>query len=139
MPAVVFAQEATTSSDAASQYASFVPLIAIFGVFYFLLIRPQQKKMREHQTMLTALQKGDEVVTGGGIYGTITKADMGDSFTVEIAKGIEVRVIKSTVSAVLGKEVPQQIVTNEKKKSGKAINLKNDNTVPSRSKIANDN
>ena len=89
--------------------------------------------------MLGGLQKGDEVVTGGGIYGKITKVEDAESFLVEIAKGIEVRVLKSTVSAVMGKPVAPLIVANEKKKSVKSGNVKNDNRVPPRATIANDN
>ena len=70
---------------------SFLPMIAIFVVFYFLLIRPQQKKAKETRAMLAALQKGDEVVTAGGIVGKISK--LGDQYaTIEIANGVEMNV-----------------------------------------------
>lgn len=134
-PFAASAQEAGGEA-AASQYASFIPLLFIFGVFYILLIRPQQKKMKEHQVMLGALQKGDEVITGGGVFGKITKVEGGDTgtvFVVEIAKGVEIRVLRSTVSGAVNKEVP--VVVTEKKKSGN----KNDNSVVSRENVANDN
>ena len=83
----------------------FLPLILIFVVFYFLLIRPQQKRAREHRTMLGALRRGDRVVTGGGIVGTITKTS-DEELTVEIAPGIKVRVLRGTVSTVLAKPEP---------------------------------
>ena len=140
-PALAFAQAsdapeaATEVTLANSPYASLLPLLLIFAVFYILLIRPQQKRMKEHQTMLGALQKGDEVVTGGGIIGKITKADAGDHVTVEIAKGVEVRVLKSTVSAVLGKTVAKPAAPEKKK----TPHVKNDNSVVSRENIANDN
>ena len=135
-PAVAFAQEAPVagSASASSQYASLLPLVVIFAIFYFLLIRPQQKRMRDHQDMLTKLVKGDEVVTAGGIVGKITKVDAGDTFTVEIAKGVEVSVVKSTISTVLGK-TPAKPAAPEKKKGAN----KNDNSAVSRENIANDN
>ena len=81
---------------------SFLPLILIFVVFYFLLIRPQTKRAKEHRAMVSALQPGDEVITDGGVLGEITATD--DQFaTVEVAKGVEVRVQKGSVSAVLPK------------------------------------
>jgi len=85
---------------------SFLPLILIFVVFYFLLIRPQQKKLKEHKGMLEALRRGDRVVTGGGIIGTITKVGADDELVVEIAEGVRVRVLRSTVNMVLAKTEP---------------------------------
>lgn len=81
-------------------FMQFLPLILIFVVFYFLLIRPQQKRMKEHNEMLKALKKGDKVVTGGGIVGTITKVDGDDYLHVEIANGIEVKALRSTVTGL---------------------------------------
>jgi preprotein translocase subunit YajC len=79
-----------------------LPLILMFVLLYFLLIRPQAKRAKEHRAMVQALQKGDEVVTGGGILGKITK--VGDSFvSVEIAPNIEVQVQKPTIQLVLPK------------------------------------
>jgi len=84
---------------------SLAPLVLIFVVFYFLLIRPQQKKLKEHKAMLEALRRGDKVVTGGGIVGTIVKvAD--DEATVEIAENVRVRVLRSTITTVLAKTEP---------------------------------
>lgn len=85
---------------------AFVPLILIFVIFYFLLIRPQQKRMKEHKAMLEVLRRGDRIVTGGGIVGTITKVGPDDELQVEIAEGVRVRVIRSTVTAVLAKTEP---------------------------------
>ena len=79
---------------------SFLPLIVIFVLFYFLLIRPQSKKQKEHRKMVDALASGDEVVTGGGVLGTVK--DVGDQFlTVEVADGVSLKVQKQTVSAVI--------------------------------------
>lgn len=85
---------------------SLLPLVLIFVVFYFLLIRPQQKKMKEHRAMLDALRRGDRVVTGGGIIGTIVKVGSDDELQVEIAEGVRVRVMRPTITAVLAKTEP---------------------------------
>ena len=90
----------------ASGLASFVPLILIFVVFYFLLIRPQQKKMKEHKVTLSAIRRGDKVVTGGGIVGTVTKVIDDLEITVEIADGVKVRVQRGLISTVLSKTEP---------------------------------
>jgi preprotein translocase subunit YajC len=84
----------------------FLPLVLIFVVFWFLLIRPQQKKMKQHKEMLTALRRGDRVLTGGGIFGTITKVGADNEVQVEIADGVRVRVDKGTISAVLARTEP---------------------------------
>jgi preprotein translocase subunit YajC len=85
----------------------FLPIILIFVVFWFLLIRPQQKKMKDHQAMLEALRRGDRVVTGGGIIGTITRVSQDNTeLTVEIAENVKVKVLRSTVSTVLSKTEP---------------------------------
>jgi preprotein translocase subunit YajC len=81
---------------------SLLPLVLIFAVFYFFLIRPQMKQAREHKQMVEALAKGDEIVTGGGLLGRITR--IGDNFIiVEIAPNIEVKVQKHSVTAILPK------------------------------------
>lgn len=86
---------------------SLAPLVLIFVVFYFLLIRPQQKKLKEHKGMLDALRRGDRVVTGGGIIGTIVKVGTNeDDVTVEIAEGVRVRVLRGTITSVLAKTEP---------------------------------
>ena len=87
-------------------FGAFMPLILIFVVFYFLLIRPQQKKMRDHREMLAAIRRGDKVVTGGGIIGQVVKVGENDELSVEIADEVRVKVLRSTVSAVLSKPQP---------------------------------
>ena len=85
-----------------SDLMSFLLMVAIFVVFYFLLIRPQQKRAKETKTMLSALQKGDEVVTAGGVVGKLTK--LNDSYaTVEIAPNVEITVQRSAISLLLPK------------------------------------
>ena len=87
--------------------ASLVPLFLIFGIMYFLLIRPQQKKLKEHQAMVEALRRGDQVVTAGGLVGKVTGVKEAEKeIEVEIAQGVKVRVIRSTISAVLNKTEP---------------------------------
>jgi preprotein translocase subunit YajC len=83
-------------------FASFIPLIILIVVFYFLLIRPQQQKVKEHNNMVNALQKGDEIVTTGGLLGRIT--EMGDNFLqIQIAQNTEVKIQRQAVSAVMPK------------------------------------
>jgi preprotein translocase subunit YajC len=76
------------------------PWLLIFVIFYFLMIRPQQQRVKQHQAAINAVKKGDDVVTGGGIRGRVTKVT-DDEVEVEIAQGVKVRVVKSTISHVL--------------------------------------
>ena len=85
---------------------SFVPLLLIMGVFYVLLIRPQQKKLDEQNKMIKTLKRGDRVVTGGGIHGKIVKLEGDDHLIVEIADGVHVKVVRGTVSALAAKTEP---------------------------------
>ena len=85
-----------------SMLASFIPLILIFLIFYFLLIRPQQKKQKEHKVLLDSIQRGDEILSSGGILGKVIKVD-NDKLTVEISKGVHVTIIRSTVADVIKK------------------------------------
>ncbi|MEE2955771.1 MAG: preprotein translocase subunit YajC [Pseudomonadota bacterium] len=98
---------------------SLLPLVLIFVVFYFLLIRPQQKKQKQHRALLESLRRGDKVVTSGGIIGTITKASETE-LTLEIADGVKVRAMRSMVSDVMAKtegaETPKKKEEKEKKK-----------------------
>lgn len=98
--------QAAGGAGGAAAFAQFVPLILIFGIMYFLLIRPQQKKMKDHQAMVAALRRGDLVVTAGGIRGKVTKVLDDADVEVEIADGVKVRVVKSTVSHVVSKTEP---------------------------------
>jgi preprotein translocase subunit YajC len=87
-------------------FAQFVPLILIFLIMYFLLIRPQQKKMKEHQAMVAALRRGDQVVTQGGVVGKVVKVKDDGELELEIAEGVKVRVIQNTIATVLSKTEP---------------------------------
>lgn len=86
--------------------AQFLPLILIFAIMYFLLIRPQQKKLKDHQAMVNAVRRGDLVVTQGGIVGKVVKVREDGEVEVEIADGVKVRVIKSTLADVKSKTEP---------------------------------
>ena len=76
------------------------PWLLIFVIFYLLMIRPQQRRVKEHQAAIAAVKKGDEIVTGGGIRGRVTKVSEEEA-EVEIAQGVRIRVVKSTISQVL--------------------------------------
>ena len=86
-----------------SGFAQFIPLILIFVIFYFFLIRPQQKKIKEHKSMVTSLKRGDEVVTSGGIIGTIERVLDDDKIEILISENVTVQVVKSTVQSLLTK------------------------------------
>ncbi|MDQ7071719.1 MAG: preprotein translocase subunit YajC [Rhodobacterales bacterium] len=87
---------------------SFIPLILIFGIMYFLLIRPQQKKLKDHQGMVAALRRGDQVVTQGGLIGKVAKVKDDNEIEVDLADGIRVRVVKSTIAQVISKTEPAE-------------------------------
>ncbi len=87
-------------------FAQFVPLILIFAIMYLLLIRPQQKKAKEHQAMVAALRRGDQVVTAGGIIGKVSKVKDEREVELEIAAGVNVRVVRNTITQVVSKTEP---------------------------------
>jgi preprotein translocase subunit YajC len=89
-----------------SALVQILPLILIFVVFYFLLIRPQQKKQKDHRAMVDALRRGDRIVTGGGIIGTVSKVGSTEEVEVDIASGVRVRLLRSTIASVLAKPDP---------------------------------
>ena len=84
-----------------SGFAQFIPLILIFVIFYFFLIRPQQKKVKEHKLMVSALKRGDEVVTSGGIVGTIERVLGDDKVDILISENVTVQVVQSTIQSLL--------------------------------------
>ncbi|HKT20169.1 MAG TPA: preprotein translocase subunit YajC [Stellaceae bacterium] len=100
-----FAQ-ATGGGDSSSMLVQIAPLALIFVVFYFFLIRPQQQKAKQQRSMLDAIRRGDRVVTGGGVIGTVAKVVNNDEILVDIADNVRVRVVRSTVSQVLAKTEP---------------------------------
>ena len=84
--------------------AQFIPLILIFVIFYFFLIRPHQKRVKEHRAMVNGLKRGDEVITSGGIIGKVDRVMEDDRIEVLISNDIKVQVIKSTITSLLKKE-----------------------------------
>ncbi|MCL2874830.1 MAG: preprotein translocase subunit YajC [Betaproteobacteria bacterium] len=102
MISLAHAQAAGAAADPTGGLMQFMPMILLFVVFWFLLIRPQMKKAKEHRTLIAALQKGDEIVTSGGLAGRITK--VGEAYVnLEIAEGTEVIVQKPAIGMVLPK------------------------------------
>ncbi len=96
----------TAGAGAAGGFISFVPIILIFAIMYFLLIRPQQKKVKEHAAMVEAVRKGDQIITQGGIVGKVAKVKDDGELELEIADGVKVRVIQSTIATVMSKTEP---------------------------------
>jgi preprotein translocase subunit YajC len=84
--------------------SSLVPLFLLFGIFYFLIIRPQQQRMKAHQAMVASVKRGDTVVTAGGLIGKVSKVKDDGELLVEIADNVQVRVLKSTLTEVRVKE-----------------------------------
>ena len=88
-----------------TQFSQFIPLILIFVIFYFFLIRPQQKRVREHKEMVSSLKRGDEVITSVGIIGTVDRVMEDDRIEVILTDNVKVQIIKSTITSLLKKEV----------------------------------
>ena len=91
-----------------SGIAQFIPLILIFVIFYFFLIRPQQKKVKEHKLMVAALKRGDEVITSGGIVGKIERVLGDDKVDILISENVTVQVVQSTIQSLLNKPVSKK-------------------------------
>ena len=85
-------------------FAQFIPLILIFIIFYFFLIRPQQKRVKDHKIMVDSLKRGDEVITSGGIIGTVDRIMEDDRIEVIIGENTKVQIIRSTITSLLKKE-----------------------------------
>ena len=105
-------------------FGTFLPLILIFAVFYFLLIRPQQRKVKQHKEMLSNLKRGDKVITSGGIIGTINKVSDNRELTIEIAENVEIKIAPGMIAdlysipEVQNKEPPKQDTKNKSGFSG---------------------
>jgi preprotein translocase subunit YajC len=132
LPATAMAQEAAVPTTP-SPIAGMLPLVLIFLVMYMIVIRPQKKRMQEHEAMVKAVKKGDTVLTNGGIIGRITSVSDENTLTVEIASGVEVKVARNMLSNVLDKD-GKPIVVAKPEKAGK-----NDNVKASSKNVANDN
>tara|TARA_B100001765_G_scaffold178698_1_gene121823 strand:+ start:53 stop:337 length:285 start_codon:yes stop_codon:yes gene_type:complete len=83
-----------------SGFAQFIPLILIFVIFYFFLIRPQQKKVKQHKSMVASLKRGDEVITSGGVYGKIEKVYDDDKIDLSISENVTIQVVQSTIQSL---------------------------------------
>jgi len=95
-----------------------LPIVLIFVVFYFLLIRPQQKKVKQHRDMLSMVKRGDRVLTGGGIIGTVTRVKDNDELVIEIAEGVKITVLRGTLSDVLSRGEPAAGSGNDNRPAG---------------------
>ena len=98
---------------------SLLPLVLIFVVFYFLLIRPQQKKAKDHREMISKVRRGDKVLTGGGIYGKVIKVTDEHSVQIEISEGVKVQVARPTIANVIDVSEPSSIEKSDSTESDK--------------------
>jgi preprotein translocase subunit YajC len=101
-----FAQTAGAFSNSADIIQFMVPMVAILGIMYFLILRPQQKKTKDHQAMVGAVRRNDTIVTTGGLIGKVTKAPEGPELEMEIAPNVRIRVVRSAISEVRAKGEP---------------------------------
>lgn len=101
-----FAQAAGGGAGAMDIFTSLMPILLLVVIFWLLIFRPQQKRMKQHQAMLAAITRGDTVVTSGGLIGKVTKAVDGEDLEVEIAQGTRVKIARSGVSDVRSKSQP---------------------------------
>lgn len=109
--------QAAGGGGAESMFGAILPFVLIFAVFYFLLIRPQQKRVKEHRAAVNAVRRGDRVTTGGGIIGTVARVDdQADEVLVEIADGVKVRVRRQTLMEVQSKSEPVAATSTEPEK-----------------------
>lgn len=120
--------QAATSSGGGFDFMSLLPLVLIFAVFYFFLIRPQQKKAQQQRDLLSTLRRGDRIITSGGLIGVITKVVNNQELQVEIAEGVRVRVARGMVADLLSKTEPaaefpedSKSADHKKPKTGKPV------------------
>lgn len=117
MISVAHAQAAGPFGGADGLLGSLLPIFLIFAVIYFFMIRPQSKRQKEHKAMVEALQKGDKVITSGGIVGKVTKVIDNNEIVIEIAKDTEVTVLRYAITQVLNKKVPNGSEGEKKEES----------------------
>ncbi|MGA7325507.1 MAG: preprotein translocase subunit YajC [Rhodomicrobium sp.] len=120
-----FAQ--TSGAGGAGLFDLLLPMVAVFGIFYLLVFRPQQKRMKDHQAMINAVKRGDTVVTSGGIIGKVVRVAADGELRVEIADNVQVRVVKGTISEVRSRGEPLK----EKVKVGTPASGDDDGAKPS--------
>lgn len=110
-----FAQTAGAAGSPMDAIGPLIPFVLIAVVFYFLLIRPQQKRLKEHRSMIDAVQRGDMIITGGGLVGKVVKVD-DEEVNVEVAQGMVVRVVRSTIADVKSRTEPVKAAGKADKK-----------------------
>lgn len=124
---LAYAQDAASTVAAQpSAFTSLFPLLLIFVIFYFLLIRPQQRKFKDHQAMIASIRRGDKVLTGGGIIGTVKSIEADENLMVEIAPGIIVKIARDTIMNVVHTGAVGE-TANDKKKNAVKTATANDN------------
>lgn len=116
--AYAMGQGGAAAGQGAGGFSAFIPLILMFVIFYFLLIRPQQKKQKQHRLMIENLKKGDRIITGGGIHGRITNVDE-NVLTVEIADQVKIKLNRGNVTALLQTANPPAAEKPGKTETGK--------------------
>lgn len=126
----------TPTNGGGFDYTSFIPLVLIFGVFYFLIIRPQQKKMQQQKQMLNSLKNRDKIMTVGGIIGFVTNARDEKEIEIEIANGVRIMISRSAVSEILNQSATKVSEVKQEAESG-AINKKSKNIKASTNKANN--
>ena len=100
MISLLYAAEGAPARTPSTGVMNFFPIIVIFGIFYFLIIRPQQKKAKEHQNLLNNLKRGDRILTSGGIYGTISVLK-GKAVEIKIADNVKIHISRSSISGLV--------------------------------------
>ena len=109
MTSIVYAMgQGGAAGEGAGGFSAFIPIILMFVIFYFLLIRPQQKKQKEHRAMINDLKKGDRVITSGGMHGRITSLD-NTTITAEIADNVRVKINRGSISSLLQPTSQKQV------------------------------
>ena len=112
---IAYAEPTAGGAPGGNPIMSFLPIILIFVVFYFLLIRPQQKRQKQHMAMIDSLKAGDTILTNGGIYGLITNVIDDKTFLVEISSGVKIKIAKGGVSAKIDEQTAAPAETKESK------------------------
>jgi preprotein translocase subunit YajC len=115
-----YAQAASGMAQGQGMLGSFLPILLIIPVFYFLLIRPQQKKAKEHKALISAVKRGDRVVTSGGILGVVTKVIDNGEVQLEIAEGVRIRILRASISDVVTRSEPARTQDNAADKKSDA-------------------
>lgn len=107
--------DAFAADPSATTFFSLVPWVLMFAVFYFLIIRPQHKRLKEHKNLIDQIKRGDKVITSGGIIGEVSKVDEANAqFVVEIAPKVEIKILKSAIAEVLNKEIQKVAAKKDK-------------------------